>query len=63
MGQRGFESCHTRRNFVDTTTAGRQAEQKAMNEEGGVQNLDNKRNEIREKDWKANGVQRPKGNP
>jgi hypothetical protein len=30
-----------------------------MNGEGGVDNLDNKRNEIRPDDWKASGVDQP----
>ena len=39
--------------------AGRRAEQKAMNDEGGLDNLDNKRNEIRRDDWTKNGIRSP----
>jgi hypothetical protein len=37
----------------------RKAEQTAMNKEGGLEKLDNKRNEIRPKDWKDNGIEPP----
>ncbi len=36
--------------------AGRVAEQKAINENGGVRNLDNKRNEIAPRKWQDNGL-------
>ena len=41
------------------TAAGRSAEQNAMNREGGVDNLDNKRNEIRQEKWEENDVKPP----
>ena len=37
--------------------AGRKAEQGAMNAEGGVGNLDNRRNEIAPEKWEANGIE------
>lgn len=36
--------------------ARRAAEQQAMNDNGGLPKLDNKRNEIRKEDWKKYGV-------
>jgi hypothetical protein len=50
--------------IVDTydpsdAAAARRAEQNAMNREGGMDNLDNKRKEIRPEDWKRNGVDPP----
>ncbi|MCW8879396.1 MAG: RHS domain-containing protein [Kangiellaceae bacterium] len=39
--------------------ARRKAEQEAMNERGGVDNLDNKRNEVKEKDWEKKGIKPP----
>jgi hypothetical protein len=43
----------------ETAGAGAKAEQGQMNKEGGLSNLDNKRNEIRESKWKDNGVDPP----
>jgi RHS repeat-associated protein len=40
--------------------ARRNAEQGAMNEKGGVKNLDNKRNEVSEGKWKERGIDPPK---
>jgi RHS repeat-associated protein len=42
---------------------GRLKEQNAINDRGGVQNLDNKRNEISPKNWEAKGVKPPGKNP
>jgi RHS repeat-associated protein len=39
--------------------AGAVAEQKAMNKKGGVSKLDNKRNEIKEKDWEQFKIKSP----
>ena len=39
--------------------AGRQAEQKGMNKNGGKENLDNKRDEIRKDKWEDNDVKPP----
>lgn len=57
------------RNRKDSTTvdkypkgdreARQNAEQKAMNERGGKDNLDNKRNEIRESNWEKRGINPP----
>jgi len=49
---------------VDTYPKGdratrRKKEQKAMNSRGGVDKLDNKRNEIAPKNWPQNGVSPP----
>jgi hypothetical protein len=41
-------------------SAGRAAEQNAINKEGGLENLDNKRNEIAPDNWPASGVSPPK---
>ncbi|MBE7451263.1 MAG: hypothetical protein HS111_20930 [Kofleriaceae bacterium] len=51
--------------IVDTydegdTAAGRRAEQRAINREGGVDSLDNKRNEIRSDDWQTNDIEPPR---
>ena len=46
--------------LIPSIRAGRRAEQNAINREGGVDKLDNKRNEIRPKDWKKNNVNPPK---
>jgi len=40
-------------------SAARQAEQRAINRAGGVDKLDNKRNEIRPEVWKQNGIDPP----
>jgi RHS repeat-associated protein len=37
----------------------RNAEQQAINDRGGVGNLDNKRNEVRERDWQNRGIRPP----
>ena len=39
----------------------RNAEQKAINDRGGVDNLDNKRNEVSPKNWDARGIKPPTG--
>jgi RHS repeat-associated protein len=41
------------------TAARRKAEQQAINDNGGVKYLDNKRNEINQKDWGKSGVRPP----
>ena len=38
----------------------RTAEQRAMNERGGLENLDNKRNEVKESCWPECGIDPPK---
>ncbi len=38
------------------TAARRKAEQQAINDNGGLKQLDNKRNEIKQKDWEKSGV-------
>jgi hypothetical protein len=38
------------------TAARRKAEQQAINDNGGVKQLDNRRNEIKQKDWEKSGV-------
>ncbi len=37
----------------------RNKEQQAINDHGGVENLDNRRNEVRESKWPANGINPP----
>jgi RHS repeat-associated protein len=44
------------------TDARRAKEQKAMNDRGGVENLDNKRNEVAPKNWDSLGIKPPAGN-
>jgi RHS repeat-associated protein len=64
--QRTRRSCdgrdRTQAEVVDTYNPnnpleGRVKEQNAMNKEGGINNLDNKRNEIAERKWGQNGVE------
>ena len=38
---------------------GRMKEQQAINNEGGLGNLDNKRNEIRPRNWGQHGIDDP----
>lgn len=50
--------------IVDTYPKGdrdtrRTKEQKAMNDRGGIENLDNKRNEIAPKHWPSKGITPP----
>ncbi|PRQ10120.1 putative deoxyribonuclease RhsC [Enhygromyxa salina] len=65
-GKRGRRDGRDRRgaDVIDSydpsdTVAGRRAEQNAINREGGVNDLDNKRNEIRPSKWSENDILPP----